>query len=151
MDSISMLREGEKMSGTGIALLRENAFRAYIIVTCSPLYTVKNNATKEHERIVEAINSANIDATFAHEQLTRARPKVPISSELRAMLVNDLRNLQNGYFGSVWFCGDTTSDFTRAVALMAAKNKIALKNYSERGSVLDRFLKKWILRFDTLP
>ena len=138
------------MSGGKVALLRENAFRVYVIFTCSPLYNVKNNAQKEYERIFGAIDDANIEATFAHEQLTRSRAKVPISSELRTILINDWHNVQDGYFGSVWFCGDTTSDFTRAVAFMTVKNGVALKNYSEEGSILDRFLRNWVGRFGTL-
>ncbi len=139
------------MTGSSLSLLRPNAVRAYIIFTPSSLFSVKYNEAKIHARIAESVTTGRYQAQFADRELTtNSVDAIRNSPRLWAGVEEDLTLLAQGFFGSVWLYGDSTSDFTLAAVNLSLQKKLRLINLAERGSLLDRYLESWIRRFGTL-
>lgn len=124
---------------------RMGVHRALIIDTTLSLDDKEAQAHKHgmisHEIELGGYEDHTADRRFMRLPIGVIRRDPELCPELEILWTQ----LNTGFYGRVWFCGDTTSEFTRAVAWVAVSHKLHIRNMAEPGSLLYRFLRQWII------
>lgn len=130
--------------------IRANSVRVYVIFSPSSTYRIRQDESKVHTRIADRISSNRLTASFADVRFcTKPISAIWADEQLRKVAEEDWRMLTTNHFGSLWLYGDFASEFLMNAANVAIRNRIHIGNFSEKNSVLDRYLRNWIYRFGT--
>jgi hypothetical protein len=139
------------MSGQ-VAQTKTHVFHAYIIITPTLQFKIRNNLQKIKEKIVERAVLRSSRVTFAYAELVNStQAEFMCDHELLQKADAHLSLLMDEAFSSVWFYGDKTSEYTRWVARTALNCEIRIMNKAEEGSLLDRYLQNWMKAPRTPP
>lgn len=132
------------MSVNHLSLLRPNSRRVYVVLCPSSSFAIKYNCQKEDKRIEGKLYAGRLEATHADVRFTTHTIRQLVNEvETRELLVHHWRDLSIGLFGSLWLYGDTPSEFVMSVLRIALLQKMHIKNYAIKGSILDRYLHRW--------
>jgi len=140
------------VANQSVTLLRPSTRHAYVILTASKKFSSSNGEFRTSERVKKEVTRNHYTVFIADPRLsTMPITDLLCNEELYAQWQHDYKRLQRGDFGSVWFYGDTTSEFTRDTAWSCAALGLRLVNFSERESLLDLFLRHWVRRVSAPP
>jgi hypothetical protein len=140
------------MTGRSLVAYREDReertdpYRVYIVYNQGGSILDSLSHPRQLAVIQKEIQTYHATAMFARRAFTtRDVHAVYSDPNLRREIEFTWERLHQSYFDAVWFYGEGLSEFTRAVAMLAMRTRITVVDYSERHSLLNRYLEQWIL------
>ena len=140
------------MSGTSLVAYKEDQqerldpYRVYVVYNPRGSVLDAISYPRQLAMIQKEARIYNATLMFARRAFTRSDVSVVYSDQnLRRELELSIERLHAQYFDAVWFYGDGLCEFTRNIALLAMRTRITVVDYSERHSLLNRYLEQWIL------
>ena len=125
---------------------RKDPYRVYVVYTPRGSVLDALSHPKQLALIHKEVRIYNATAMFARRAFTAADPAHCLSDpNLKREIEVTWERLHNRYFDAVWFYGEGLCEFTRNVAMLAMRTRITVVDYSERHSLLNRYLEQWIL------
>lgn len=125
---------------------RTDPYRVYIVYTPSGSVLDVLSYPRQLALIQKEVQIYHATAMFARRAFTTADPSYCFHDRnLRQEIELVWQRLHGRYFDAVWFYGEGLCEFTRNVALLAMRTRITVVDYSERHSLLNRYLEQWIL------
>ena len=138
------------MTQSNLLPIRANSVRVYVIFSPSSRFRIQHDESRLHLRMAERISKHQLTASFADVRFsTKPISAIFRDEKLRGVAELDWNMLTSGHFGSLWLYGDFASEFLMNATNVAIRSRIQIGNFSEKNSILDRYLCNWIYRFGT--
>ncbi len=140
------------MSGRSLVAYKEDQqerldpYRVYVVY--NPRGSVLDAITypRQLAMIQKEARIYNATLMFARRTFTQHDVSIVYNDQnLKRELELVVGRLHAEYFDAVWFYGEGLSEFTRHIALLAMRTRTTVVDYSERHSLLNRYLEQWIL------
>lgn len=125
---------------------RKDPYRVYVVYTPNRSVLASLSHPKQLALIQKEVQIYNATAMFARRAFTTTDVSLCFKDpNLKREIEVTLERLHAGYFNAVWFYGEGLCEFTRNIAMLAMRTRITVVDYSDRHSLLNRYLEQWIL------
>lgn len=138
----------ERKPRTNLPQVQTSIQNMYLVYTPKASFISWRIHEAEAEAHVQKMSTIGYNVTLADLRFVfLPMEEVYADARLHDRFESDGSLLCGGYFDTVWFFGGGLSDFTQSIARLAAHRGILIQNRAENGSVLDRYLQRWILPY----